>query len=349
MDSLRADLILEGFNDLEFELLEGAPMPLVEELSHYYKASGDASRSWGFLSKETRNSWPNQFAFLFAHKSRRKDLPEKISGHICWTNYPEAALDCLILKLVGTRSNFEPRRDSPKDVIVEPSAYISKDVVIGEGSVIEVGVKIGARAQIGRNCHIGAYSIIEDDCILGDGCDLGSHCHIGGRGFGIIDYPRAPQKRIRHHVGRVRLGNFVQLGSHTCVDRAVFNETILGDEVSTDNHVQIAHNCVIGAQSAFCAFVGMSGSTTVGKRCVFAGASGTKGHLSIGDDVIVGAQSGITSDLESNQFVKGYPPRPIQEALKIESLKTRLPEIYSRLKRLEKLAQGSDTDLKSKE
>ncbi len=336
INSLRAYLISEGFDDLELEAFDGLEWPVENELRNYYKASGENRKSWGFLAKDSKNEWPSEFAMIFAHFTRKKDLPENVAGHIFWTAFPEAALDKVLQQLSGKLDQLEWTSKPPSGVSLAAGLLLPIDVVIGEGTFVEPGVVLGRNVKIGKDCRIAANAVIGDDSIIGDGCDIGSCTVIGGHGFGIIDCPRTPKKKIRKHVGRVRIGNNVILGSHVSIDRAVFGETVLEDEVCLDNHVQIAHNCYVGAQSAFCAFSGLSGSTKVGKRCVFAGAAGTKGHLTIGDDVVIGAQSGITTDLASNQFVKGYPPRPIQEALKIESLKTRLPEIYSRLKKLEK-------------
>lgn len=344
VDSLRAELVSEGFQDLELEVCEGVHWPHLNELLHYYLSKGDLLNSWGYLAESTATKWPAEFALMVAHPNRRKDLPEIVKGHIFWTKHPEAALDWMIQKLQRNYSLPEYLDSIPKGVSAEPHVLIASDAQIGEGTILEAGVRIGPGAKIGKNCFIGAYTSIGADCIVGDECELGHHCSIGGRGLGVITYPRSPEKVVRKHIGRVRLGNYVSFGNQVCIDRAVFGETIIDDEVCTDNNVQVAHNCVVGAQSILCAFIGLSGSTILGKNCVFAGAAGTKGHLTIGDNVTVGAQTGVTTDLASNQFVKGYPALPLQKTLKIESLKTRLPEIYSRLKKVEKKIFGTNKE-----
>lgn len=228
---------------------------------------------------------------------------------------------------------------------ISPTARLEPGVIVGPGSVIEdhvvlrVGVRIGADCRIGAGTDVGAYSVIQDHVHVGKDVSMGPHCVLGTPGLGLVRYPKETAPKLRVHVGSVLIGDRVRMGAYVSVDRGVFDNTVVGADTQIDNHVQIAHNCHLGEADVLCAFVGLAGSTDVGARTTLAGMVGSKGHLSIGSDVVVGAQSGITYDIPDGEHVKGYPVRPMPEAAKIASLTTRLPEIYTRLKNLEKTAK----------
>ncbi len=254
---------------------------------------------------------------------------------ILWTSHADAAMDFVLRRL--TQPEWAGvTAPIPAGVHAEAGVVIGPDSVIGEGTVLETGVRIGARVRIGRDCRIGAHSRIGDDCEIGSDCQLTGSVSLGGQGFGLVKYPGERSPRPRLHVGRVVLGSRVRLGAFVAVDRAVFGETRIGSGSSVDNHVQIAHNCEVGEGNVLCAFVGLSGSTQLGDRVTFAGLTGTKGHLRVGHDVTVAAQSGVSKDIPDGLAVKGYPARPLPLALRISALVDRLPDLYERIRRLEK-------------
>ena len=300
-----------------------------------------SAQSWGYLGASTRSEWPQAAALLFVHASRKKDRPANFSGFVVWTRFPEAVLDSVV------RSLWAPEwagasHPVPQGVVAEAGVVIGPDCTIGEGTILETGVRVGRNVHIGRNCRIGAHSRIGDECVIGDGAQLSGFNSIGAQGFGLIDFPSVPNKRPRLHVGRTVIGQGVRLGVYVSVDRAVFSETKIGNWTAIDNHTQIGHNCTVGESSILLGFLAISGSTHIGSRVTISGLTGTAGHLSIGDDVVIAAQSGITSDIAAGSQVKGYPARPLREALKIASLQSRLPEIYERLKTLEDKIESSE-------
>jgi UDP-3-O-[3-hydroxymyristoyl] glucosamine N-acyltransferase len=246
----------------------------------------------------------------------------------------DAAMDFVLTKIAAEEWTGRSGT-APKGVQMEGDAHIGPDCDIGEGTIIEAGVRIGARVSIGKNSRIRMGTRIGDDCVLGEGCDIGPHVSIGSNGFGFVKYPQDKSVRQRRHVGRVVMGDRVRAGAFTSFDRGVFDDTVIGSGCAFDNHVQVAHNCKIGDNSILCAFVGLSGSTEVGHNVTIAGMVGTKGHLRIGNNVTIAGLSGVTQDVEDGAIVKGNPVRPLAEALKIQSLTTRLPELYDRLKKLE--------------
>ncbi|MEO5667619.1 MAG: UDP-3-O-(3-hydroxymyristoyl)glucosamine N-acyltransferase [Bdellovibrionota bacterium] len=344
IDSLIRDLKTSG---LEVEADASAethlfPWPDTEALR-----SSDAEdfgpSSWGYLGSSTRSPWPKAARFLFAHPSRAKDRPISFTGVVLWTPYPEAALDSIV-RALWAHEWAGPTHAIPRGVVAEAGVVIGPDSTIGEGTILESGVRIGARVHIGKNCRIGAHSRIGDECVIGDGVLCSGFNSIGAQGFGLVDFPSVPNKRPRLHVGRAVIGNGVRLGAYVSVDRAVFGDTTIGDFTAIDNHTQIGHNSSVGQSSVILGFVAVSGSTHIGSRVTISGLTGTAGHLTIGDDVVIAAQSGVTADIPAGSQVKGYPVRPLREALKIASLQSRLPEIYDRLKALEDKIESSEDE-----
>jgi UDP-3-O-[3-hydroxymyristoyl] glucosamine N-acyltransferase len=241
-----------------------------------------------------------------------------------------------------------PPRDEPG---IHPTAIVAPDAVLGEGvsiaphAVIGAGAKIGARAVIGANCFIGEQVVIGDDtrlyplvtvrerCVLGARVILHSGVVIGADGFGY-DFKDGRYVKIPH-TGYVQLDDDVEIGANSTIDRARFGRTHIGEGTKIDNLVMIGHNVSVGAHSIIVAQSGISGSTTVGKYFTLAGQSGLAGHLTVGDRVTLTAMSGINKDAPSNVVLSGRHALPAREALKLEALGRRLPELFDRLKELE--------------
>jgi UDP-3-O-[3-hydroxymyristoyl] glucosamine N-acyltransferase LpxD len=249
-------------------------------------------------------------------------------------SYPDAAID-FILRRITPEEWTGASAPVPPDVRAEPGVHLGPGVHIGAGTILESGVRIGRNVSIGARCRIGAGSRIADDTVIGDDCQFTGPVSLGGQGFGFVEYPGQGRRQPRCHVGRVCLGDRVRLGAFVAIDRGVFEDTVIGDGTALDNLVQVGHNVRIGRDGILCGLVGISGSTEIGDRVTIAGLSGTKDHVRIGNDVTIAAQSGVNCDIEKGQTVKGYPPRPLAEALKLQVLTGRLPELFRRLKNLE--------------
>lgn len=190
------------------------------------------------------------------------------------------------------------------NVVIEAHAVIGDNCVIESGTFIDYGVVIGNRALIYSNVSI-SYSIIGDDVVILPGA------RIGQDGFGF-----ATDKGIRKkifHTGMVKIGNNVEIGSNTTIDRGSMNDTVIGDLCRIDNLVQIGHNAIIGRGSIIVAQVGISGSTTIGAYCALGGQSGISGHIVLGDKVQVAAKAGVIKDVESGVTVGGFPAVPIRD------------------------------------
>src|SRR6218665_1222251 len=181
--------------------------------------------------------------------------------------------------------------------VIDPSAELGEGVDIGPLAVIEAGARIGAGVRIGAHCVIGRNAVVGAgsrlsarvslgfDCLLGERCILHSGVVIGADGFGFAPVQGRWEKI--EQLGAVRIGNDVELGANTCVDRGALDDTVIEDGVKLDNLVQIAHNVHIGEHSAMAGCVGVAGSARIGKHCTVGGAGMILGHLTLADHVHV--------------------------------------------------------------
>ncbi len=211
---------------------------------------------------------------------------------------------------------------------ISPTSIIDKTAVIGDDCSISPGAVIGKNVKIADNVTIGANAVIHDGVTIGKNSRVGalssiSHAdlseniiihrgvHIGQDGFGFSmgknGHIKVPQ------LGRVIIGNDVEIGAGTCVDRGAGPDTVIGDGTKIDNLVQIGHNVQIGKNVIIVSQVGISGSTRIGDGTTFAGQSGAAGHLKIGAGVKVAAKSGVINDVASGVTVGGFPAIPIKD------------------------------------
>jgi len=212
------------------------------------------------------------------------------------------------------------------DVDVGPNAVIGAGVSIGAGTIIAAGCVVGDNTEIGSACTLNANSVVAHNCILGNKVILQPGAIIGADGFGYAwagdQFLKIPQ------VGRVILGDDVEVGANATVDRGAIGDTVIERGVKLDNMVQIAHNVHVGAYTVMASQVGISGSTKVGKGCQFGGQSGSAGHLEIGDGCKLAGQSGVIGDLEAGGVYAGTPAIPHRLWLKASALMIKLPKIW---------------------
>ena len=237
-----------------------------------------------------------------------------------------------------------PRGVHPQ-ACVSPEAKLGADVAIGAFAVVEAGAEIGAGttlypqtyvghgAVIGRDCLLYPLTMVRERCVLGDRVILHSGAVIGSDGFGYTVGEGGVRTKIPQ-TGIVVLEDDVEIGANSAVDRARFGETRVGRGTKVDNLVQIAHNCVIGADSVLCGQAGMAGTTKLGRRVILAGQVGLAGHIQIGDDAVVGAQAGVAKDLPGGQMYLGSPAVPRMEFGKSLAHVAGLPKLKEQLKEL---------------
>lgn len=230
--------------------------------------------------------------------------------------------------------------------VIDPGALVDTSAWIGPGSVVESGAHIGSRVFVGPGCIVGAGVRIDEDSrlvarvtllvgtLVGKRALLFPGAVIGRPGFGFAkDGPRwvrIPQ------IGRVILGDDVEIGANTTVDRGAIGDTVIADGVKLDNHIQIGHNVQVGEHTAMAAMTGISGSTRIGRSCTISGAVGMAGHLTIADGVHFTGQAMVTrSFAAAGSYSSGIPAMPSAEWRRNVARFRQLDELARRLKQLE--------------
>jgi UDP-3-O-[3-hydroxymyristoyl] glucosamine N-acyltransferase len=232
------------------------------------------------------------------------------------------------------------------NVKIGHNVYIGKNVVIENKTVIGNNVKIfpnvyiGYDVKIGNNCIIYPNVVIRYSTTIGKRVIIQPGAVIGGDGFGFL---RINNKWCKvYHIGKVDIGDDVEIGANTTIDRATVGVTKIGSGTKIDNLVQVAHNVQIGKNCVIVAQVGIAGSTKVGNNVQIGGQSGIIGHIQIGNNVMVASQSGITKNIKDDKQVGGNPMTSINSSLKIKVLMKKLPKIYKDLKTLKKFLKISN-------
>ena len=233
---------------------------------------------------------------------------------------------------------------------VAATARIGKGAVLGERVSIGEYAVIGAGAKLAEGVTIGAHCVIGDDASLGEGSRLWpgvtiypgatlgartivhSGARIGSDGFGYVFRDGAHHKIP--HVGRCIIGDDVEIGANTTIDRGSIDDTVIGSGTKIDNLVHIAHNVRIGEKCLLMAQVGIAGSATVGDGVILAGQAGIGGHLSIGAGARIGAQAGVFGDVPAGETWSGYPARPHKDSLRALAASFKLAGMMRRLEKL---------------
>ncbi len=235
----------------------------------------------------------------------------------------EVASPALAFSQIGDL--FYLRADAPG---IDPQAYVANTAVVGRDVQIARGAQVLDGAEIGDGCRIDANAVIGPCCVLGVGCWIGPNvtvecailgdrvqvkpgARIGQTGFGFI--PGTQGLRRMPQVGRVVIGDDVEIGANSCIDRGALNDTVIGTGTKIDNLVQIGHNTVIGKHCVIVAQVGISGSSQLGDGVVMGGQSALGGHLTVGSGAKVAAQGGVMRDLDPGAVVGGSPAVPIRQ------------------------------------
>jgi UDP-3-O-[3-hydroxymyristoyl] glucosamine N-acyltransferase len=239
--------------------------------------------------------------------------------------------------------------------VVDPAAQVAESAAIGAHAVIGAGAKIGPRAVIGPGCvvledvEIGADTRLVANVTVCSGVVIGERCLIhpgvviGADGFGLApdrgEWIKVPQ------VGGVRIGNDVEVGANTTIDRGAIEDTVVEDGVKLDNQIQIAHNVRVGAHTVIAGCTGVSGSTTIGKRCMIGGQVGIAGHLSICDDVVLTGRSFVSSSIHKpGTYSSGLPVEEASSFRKNAARFYQLDAFVREMRRLHRDAGEADAD-----
>jgi UDP-3-O-[3-hydroxymyristoyl] glucosamine N-acyltransferase len=235
---------------------------------------------------------------------------------------------------------------------VAPDAVVAASAAIGPHAVVEAGAVIGERVQLGAHCVVGAGSTVGADslmhprvtiaagCTVGERCIFQSGAVIGADGFGIA--PTQGRWERIEQLGGVRIGNDVDIGANTCVDRGALEDTVLEDGVKLDNQIQIGHNCHIGAHTVMAACVGIAGSTKVGRNVMIGGAAMIQGHIEIADGVTVSASTMVMHSLRKKGVYTAI--FPVDEHASWEKNAVTLRNLYALRERVRALEKAQEKE-----
>jgi UDP-3-O-[3-hydroxymyristoyl] glucosamine N-acyltransferase len=235
--------------------------------------------------------------------------------------------------------------------VIDPTARLGDDVFVGAfaciaaGAVIAAGVRIGEHTVIGRNAQVGAGSRLAARVTLGEGCLVGERCilHpgvvIGADGFGFA--PHAGGWEKIEQLGRVRIGNYVEIGANTCIDRGALEDTVIEDGVKLDNLVQIGHNVHVGANTAMAGCAGVAGSARIGANCTVGGGAIVLGHLQLADGVHISAASVVMRSIrQPGQYSGVFPIDDNASWEKNAATLRQLHRLRDRIKSLESVLES---------
>ncbi|HSZ08860.1 MAG TPA: UDP-3-O-(3-hydroxymyristoyl)glucosamine N-acyltransferase [Steroidobacteraceae bacterium] len=234
-----------------------------------------------------------------------------------------------------------------------PTAVVHRDATIGAGVFLGPYCVIGAGADIGDGCLIGSHCVVENQakigarsilhpqvfvgaaCEIGEDCEIHPHTSIGSDGFGYAVGADGRPRKIAH-LGNVKIGDGVEIGSNCAIDRATLTSTHIRSGSKLDNICHIAHNCDLGENGFFTAGFMMGGSTKIGRQFVTGGNSVVTAHITVGDNVVLSGRSSVTNDVPNAGAYGGYPLQPLKEALRTAVSIGHLNEIRRNLKRVMK-------------
>ncbi|HZI66713.1 MAG TPA: UDP-3-O-(3-hydroxymyristoyl)glucosamine N-acyltransferase [Thermoanaerobaculia bacterium] len=239
-----------------------------------------------------------------------------------------------------------PRPGIAAGARVHRTARIGKGASVAPGATVAAGARVGPRTRVSEGAFVGEGAEIGEDtilhvnvavlerCVVGSRCILHAGVVVGSDGFGYV-WDGTAHRKIPQ-VGIVRIGDDVEVGANSAIDRATLGETRIGRGTKIDNLVQIGHNVVVGEDAILCGQVGIAGSARLEDRVTLAGQAGVNDHVTMGAGAIGTGRAGITSSVPPGAVMSGMPARPHREYLKTSALAARLPELARRLERLEK-------------
>jgi len=278
--------------------------------------------------------------------SARSGVRDALSG---WLRRLSIVLACMSLLAFAVwigyldytvRRQFSGQRwELPSHVYARPveiyaGAHVSSGAKIGRGTILYPGVFVGEEVRIGEECILYSNVTVREGCRMGNRVILHAGAVIGADGFG---FALEGGRRVKiPQVGIVEIGDDVEIGANTTIDRATLGVTRIASGVKIDNLVQIGHNTVVGADTIIVAQTGISGSCRIGSRVVLGGQVGVADHVTIGDGAQVGAQSGVHRDVAPGGAVLGAPAIPAPEARRTMAALPRLPELLRAVRTLER-------------
>jgi len=227
---------------------------------------------------------------------------------------------------------------------VDPSAHVGPLCVVEEGAEIGAGAVLQASVFVGRDARVGEGCLVMPGCVIATTCTLGRRVRlqpgvvIGSDGFGY-EFVAGRHEKVPQ-IGTVIIGDDVEIGANSTLDRARFSRTMVGEGTKIDNLVQVAHNVSIGRHCILCAQVGISGSTTLEDYVILGGQAGLGGHITLGKGSKVGGGAGLAASIPAGAYVNGNPAIPYMLERRIAVLQQRLPDLFKRVEALEVAKRG---------
>ncbi|MGZ8447326.1 MAG: UDP-3-O-(3-hydroxymyristoyl)glucosamine N-acyltransferase [Candidatus Deferrimicrobiaceae bacterium] len=236
---------------------------------------------------------------------------------------------------ISDKAVVDPSARLGRDVTVAPFVVIQEGAEVGDRTALFPGVYVGKGVTIGPDCLAYPHVVLYHDVTVGSRVILHAGCVIGSDGFGFA--PTAEGFRKIPQVGTVEIGDDVEIGANTTIDRAALGVTRISRGTKLDNLVQVGHNVVIGSDTVIAAQAGISGSVRIGSRVMIGGQAGLAGHLEVEDGIQLGAKSGVPNSLRVSEarVWSGIPAMPHPVWLRMATLLPKLPELFRRVKRLE--------------
>ena len=253
----------------------------------------------------------DSFSILLDYYNKEKTAISGLSQSAVINPSVKMGKNCFVGEMVCIQEEVE----IADDVKIYPQSYIGSNVTIGAGTIIFSGVKI------------------LEDSIIGENCVIHSGAVIGSDGFGFAPQKNGDYKKIPQ-TGIVVLGDRVEVGSNSTIDRATLGVTSIGNGVKLDNQIQIAHNVEVGDNTVIAAQTGIAGSSKIGKNCVIGGQVGIAGHINIGDNVKIQGQSGVISSVKDNLTIQGTPAFSYNDYNKSYVYFKNLPNIVKEINRI---------------
>lgn len=280
------------------------------------------------------------------------------------------------LAMAGLSRLMDPGPDLAPGIhpmaVIDPTAQIGEGAAIGPFVVIGRGAVLGARARIAAHVSVAEGAQIGDDALILQGARIGARVVIGDRficqpgavvgsdGFSFVTAEKSGVEEIRstlgqraeiraqswhriHSLGAVTIGDDVEIGANTCIDRGTIRDTVIGRGTKLDNLVHVGHNVQVGEDTLLCGQVGIAGSTRIGNRVVLGGQVGVGDNLFVGDDVIAGGATKILTNAPAGRVLLGYPAVKMESHVEIQKALRRLPRLAARVAELEKIVGASSS------
>ena len=235
---------------------------------------------------------------------------------------------------VSEQAFVHPDAQIGQDVAIYPGAYVGKDAKVGDRAALYPGVFVGEECEVGADTVIFANTVLYPRTVVGERCVLHACVVLGSAGFGYA--PDGAKWEKIPQVCRTVIGDDVEIGANTTINRGALRDTVVGRGTKIDSQVVLSHGVQVGEDCLFVSQAGVAGSATIGNHCIFGGQAAVNGHVTVGDNITAGGRTGVAHDLKGNQTVWGTPAVDIAHARKCALLAQRLPDMRDEIRELRK-------------